>query len=233
MKKMLSLLVAAVLVMGWSAPSFAGNPYASANIGIAWFEDATATAVEGDEDDKDDTVGLEFDSGIALTGALGYDFGSTRLEAELGYQTNDVSTVTESNSKDTNTEDGYGDVSLTTFMFNGYYDIKPMDDSDVEIFLTAGIGAAFVNVNEVGPEVYPWGGFDDDDSSTFSETTWAYQVGAGVSIPVGNGIMVDARYRYFNTADVTTRDDDDVFDNDPMNISFDSHSALVGLRYNF
>ena len=51
---------------------------------------------------------LGFDSGIALTGALGYDFGSTRLEAELGYRTNDVSTVTESDGKGTNTEDGYG-----------------------------------------------------------------------------------------------------------------------------
>ena len=231
MKKVLSLLVAAVLVMGWSATSFAGkNFYASGNVGMAWFDDATATGVEGDEDD---TVDLSFDSGIALTGAIGCDFGSTRLEAELGYQTNDVSTVTESDGKATNTEEGYGDVSLTTFMFNGYYDIKPMDDSDFEIFLTAGIGAAFVNVDEVGPQVYPSGGFDDDYSSTFSETTWAYQIGAGVGIPVGDGIMVDARYRYLSTADVTTRDDDDAFDNDPMNISFDSHSALVGLRYNF
>lgn len=229
MKKALSLLVAAILVMGWSAPSFAGNPYASANIGIAWFEDAEATQVEGDEDV---TIDFEFDSGITLTGALGYDFGTTRLEAELGYQTNDVSTLVWDDDGDTETEDATGDVSLTTFMFNGYYDIKPMDDSDVEIFLTAGIGAVFVHFDEVGPG-WDDGTFYPDYTSTFSETTWAYQLGAGVAIPVGNGIMVDARYRYFNSADITSRDDDELTDDDPMNINLDSHSALVGLRYNF
>ena len=229
MKKALSLLVAAILVMGWSSQSFAGNPYASANIGIAWFEDAEATQVEGDEDV---TIDFEFDSGITLTGALGYDFGTTRLEAELGYQTNDVSTLVWDDDGDTETEDATGDVSLTTFMFNGYYDIKPMDDSDVEIFLTAGIGAVFVHFDEVGPG-WDDGDFYPDYTSTFSETTWAYQVGAGVGIPVGNGIMVDARYRYFNSADITSRNDDELTDDDPMNINLDSHSALVGLRYNF
>lgn len=239
MKKALSLLVAAILVMGWSVPSFAGNPYASANIGIAWFEDATATQVEGDEDD---TVEFSFDSGIALTAALGYDFGTTRLEAELGYQTNDVASLTFDfydvyyDEDFTITEDATGDVSLTTFMFNGYYDIQPMGDSGVEIFLTAGIGAVFVHFDEVGPGYDPYYhdyNFNPDYTSTFSETTWAYQLGAGVAIPVGNGIMVDARYRYFNAADITSRDDDELTLEDPMNINLDSHSALVGLRYNF
>ena len=235
MKKMLSLLAVAFLVMGWSGTSYAGNPYASANIGISWFDDVTSEAVEGDKGDKDDSIGLSFDSGITLGGALGYDFGSTRLEAELGYQKNDVATVTETDdAEDSNTEEGFGNVSITSMMFNGYYDIKPMDNSDVEIFLTAGIGAAFVSFDGVGPEVDPEGGIEDSDaSSTFSETTWAFQLGAGVAVPVGEGIMVEARYRYFDAADITSRDDDDVIQNDPMNISLDSHSALVGLRYNF
>ncbi len=232
MKKALTLLVAAVLVMGWSGKSFAGNPYASGNIGITWFEDAEATPVEGDETSM---VSFEFDSGIALTGALGYDFGTTRLEAELGYQTNDAASITlqeGGKSDDVYTTDAFGNVSLTTFMFNGYYDIKPMDDSDVEIFLTAGVGAAFVNFDEVGPG---WDDdeFDDEMTSTFSETTWAYQLGAGVAVPVGDNIVVDARYRYFDSADITSRDDDEITDDDPMNLSIDSHSALIGLRYNF
>ncbi len=239
MKKALSLLIAAVLVIGWSSQSFAGNPYASANIGIAWFEDATATQVEGDEDD---TVDFSFDSGIALTAALGYDFGTTRLEAEFGYQKNDVSSLTFDFYDDyygedfVITDDATGSVSLTTFMLNGYYDIQPMGDSGVEIFLTAGIGAAFVHFDEVGPgyNTYEYDYYSDPDyTSTFSETTWAYQLGAGVAVPVGDNIMVDARYRYFNTADITSRDDDELTLDDPMNISIDSHSALVGLRYNF
>ncbi|UZJ39069.1 outer membrane beta-barrel protein [Prosthecochloris sp. SCSIO W1102] len=238
MKKTLPLLVAVILVIGCSVPSFAGNPYASANIGLVWYEDETATQAEGDEDA---TVSFEFDSGITLTGALGYDFGTTRLEAELGYQTNDVSTLKWEDPNYYCDGDGCGEsdkagatgnVSLTTFMFNGYYDIKPMDDSNVEIFFTAGIGAAFVHFDEVGPG-WESGDLVKDYTSTFSETTWAYQLGAGVAIPVSDEIMIDARYRYFDSADITSRDDDELTDDDPMNISFDSHSALVGLRYNF
>ena len=239
MKKALSLLIVALLVMGWSAQSYAGNTYASANIGIVWFEDATATQVEGNEDD---TVDFSFDSGIALTAAIGCDFGSTRLEAELGYQKNDVSSLTFDFYDDyygedfTISEDGTGNVSLTTFMLNGYYDIKPMDNSDIEIFLTAGVGAAFVHFDEVGPGYDPYEHdyyYDPHYTSTFSETTWAYQLGAGIAVPVGDGIMVEARYRYFDTADFTSRDDDELTLEDPMNISLESHSALVGLRYNF
>lgn len=236
MKKALSLLLVAALVFGFSAKSYAGNSYASANAGIAWFDDVTSTPTENNSDDgdDDDSIGLAFDSGIALTGAFGYDYGSVRLEAEIGYQSNDVASVTETDGDDTNTEDGFGDVSLTTYMFNGYYDISPMDNSDVELFLTAGVGAVTVKFDGVGPEVDPKGGIvDEEATSNFSETTWAFQVGAGVAIPVGDGIMVDARYRYFDAADITSRDDDDVIDNDPHNISIDSHSALIGLRYNF
>ena len=232
MKKALSLLVAAVLVIGWSATSFAGkNFYAAGNIGMAWFDNATTSQVEGDEDT---TIEYSFDSGIALTGAFGCDFGSTRLEAELGYQSNDVSSLTwdDPDYKGPFTEDASGDVSLTTFMLNGYYDIVPMDDSGVEIFLTAGVGAAFVHFDEVGPG-WDDGTFYPDYTSTFSETTWAYQLGAGVAIPVGDGVMVDARYRYFDSADISSRNDDEVTDDDPMNLSIDSHSALIGLRYNF
>ena len=239
MKKALSLLIAALFVMGMSAETFAAKKYISGNVGMAWFDDATATQVEGDEDD---TVDLSFDSGIALTGAIGCDFGSTRIEAEMGYQKNDVSSLTFDFYDDyygedfTISEDGNGSVSLTTFMLNGYYDIAPMEGSGVEIFLTAGVGAVFVHFDEVGPGYDPYEHdyyYNPDYRSTFSETTWAYQLGAGVAIPVGDGIMVDARYRYFDAADITTRDDDELFLEDPMNISIDSHSALLGLRYSF
>ena len=246
MKKALSLLIAALFVMGMSAETFAAKKYISGNVGMAWFDDATATQVEGDEDD---TVDLSFDSGIALTGAIGCDFGSTRIEAEMGYQKNDVKSITFdyvefldpyeppyiSERDRLETEEGTGDVSLTTFMLNGYYDITPMEGSGVEIFLTAGVGAVFVHFDSVGPGIDMDETYDvvDDYTSTFSETTWAYQLGAGVAIPVGDGIMVDARYRYFDAADITTRDDDELFVEDPMNISIDSHSALLGLRYSF
>ncbi len=232
MKKMLSLLVAAALVMGWSSNSFAGNPYASANIGIAWFDDIEGTHVDLDE--REESFEITCDSGLTLTGALGYDMGSTRVEAELGYQKNEVTLLSKFDDGEFDEDwDGTGDISLTTFMFNGYYDIKPMDNSDIELFLTAGIGAAFYNFDDVGV-------LDDEENiGSVNGSTWAYQLGGGVAIPVGSGIVVDARYRYFNTGDFSTNEDFNGFriiddeDDDAYNLSIGSHSALVGLRYNF
>ena len=231
MKKMLSLLVAAVLVMGWSSNSFAGNPYASANIGIVWFDDIEGTHVDRDERD-DDSFDLVCDSGLTLTGAVGYDFGDVRAELEIGYQNNDVSEIIDIGAPIDGDSpwEGTGNISMTTFMLNGYYDIALMEDSGVELFLTAGIGAAYCNFDEVGEKD------NDDDIGTMNVNTWAYQLGAGIAIPVGDGIMVDARYRYFNTGDMTNVDDYDGFDmisQDPFNFDISSHSALLGLRYNF
>ncbi len=230
MKKMLSLLVAAVLVMGWSANSYAGNPYASANIGIAWFDDIEGTEVDKDERD-DDSFDLLCSSGLTLAGAIGYDFGDVRAELELGHQNNDVSEIVDIGGEDAgDTYEGTGDIAITTFMLNGYYDIALMEDAGVELFLTAGVGAAYCNFDEVGEKD------NDDDIGTMNVNSWAYQLGAGIAIPVGDGMMVDARYRYFNTGDMTSPDDYDGFNmisQDPYNFDISSHSALLGLRYNF
>jgi len=51
-----------------------------------------------------------------------------------------------------------------------------------------------------------------------SKAAFAYQIGAGIGVPISDGIMLDARYRYFATAEIE----------DHMNVS--SHSALLGLR---
>jgi len=230
MKKALSLLAAAVLVLGWSAPSYAGNTYASGNIGIVWFDNLNG--IESDYDSRDSSIDVSLDSGVSLTGAVGCDMGDTRVEAEMGYQTNDavsaeiVRDYKPSKEKDDDSWDWGGDVSLTTFMFNGYYDI-PLMESGLELFLTAGVGGAFYSFNDVGDLN------DDSYRGTTSGSTWAYQLGAGLALPVSDNLVVDARYRYFNTAEFTTEDDFDAFDDDSMILDISSHSALVGLRYNF
>ncbi len=235
MKKMLSLLAVALLVMGWSGTSFAGNPYASANIGIAWMDDIEGTHVDADE--RRFSIEMATESGIALTGAIGYDMGAVRAEAEIGYQANDASKLTLYKDGDFDKDwDFQGDISLTTFMVNGYYDIELMEDSGIELFLTAGVGAAFYNFDDLG-ENKDIDLEDNDRIGTLNGGTYAFQLGAGLGIPVGDGITVDARYRYFNTGDVSTNEDFNGFymrgDDDAYNLDFSSHSALIGLRYNF
>lgn len=59
------------------------------------------------------------------------------------------------------------------------------------------------------------------DPVSASETTLAWQVGAGVAVPIAENIMVDARYRYFAITDFTALG---------YNIDGSSHNALIGLR---
>ncbi len=224
MKKACSLLAIAALVTGLQAPASAGAPYASGNIGISWFTDLDAT--ETDLEDREVySWEVSTKSGITLAAALGYDFGAARLEAEIGYQSNEAAEAVYLDDGDSSKEDFTGDVSVTTFMLNGYYDLKPMQSSDIEIFVTAGVGGAFYNFDDVGiaDEV--------DEIGTVNGSTWAYQLGAGLSYPVGENIRIEGRYRYFKTAEFTTNDDFAGFDDEAYNLDIESHSLLVGLRY--
>ena len=243
MKKTLSLLLTAIFVIGMSSTSFARNMYASLSGGIAWYDNATLEQAENpnyedDIFDNDNALEYSFESGLTGTAAVGCDFGSVRLEGELGYQTNDVESVTvfdydsgEINEDKTASYEGTGSISITSIMFNGYYDI-PVTESGAEIFLMAGFGAAQIHWDEVGPG-FSGGDYEEDTVNTFSDGSFAWQIGAGVGIPVGDNLMLDARYRYFNTTNITSDDDLEATDNDPMNYDIASHSALVGLRYNF
>ncbi len=248
MKKTLSILLTAILVIGMSSTSLARNYYVSLYGGAAWPEDASASLLENNNADNElvsALTELHFDSGFAGTAAIGCDLGDFRLEGEIGYQQNAVNTVIWDFDLDDDTdlfdegnykieEPGFGDVSLSTIMFNGYYDI-PVSDAGFELFLTGGIGLAIAHFDMVGPGLEVYYSESDDPvqsayRSEFTETSWAWQVGAGIGIPLGNNVMLDARYRYLSTADFTTRDDDELFIDEPMNISFSNHSALLGLR---
>jgi len=224
MKKALSLLAVFLVAAMFSATGFAAEKYASGNIGISWFNDVTLTPsyeFEGEDFSESFNTG----SGITLLGALGCDYGDYRLEAELGYQQNDVESLTINGEDgpfddDEFTFDMEGDISIVSLLGNAYYDI---DLGGVELSLTAGVGVAQVNFDDIE--------YTDDDEQPFMgegvwnvhETTLAYQLGAGLGIPVSDGIMLDARYRYFATTDFTIEE---------ANMNVESHSALLGLRVN-
>ncbi len=110
---------------------------------------------------------IDMDTGLALNGAIGYDFGDARLEAAVGYQSHDVA---DSESQD-------GDISLLTVMANAYYDIDT--GSDITPYLMAGAGLAHV-----------------DPSGAETDNVFAWQVGAGLGFKVAEGTTLDLGYRY-------------------------------------
>jgi opacity protein-like surface antigen len=197
MKKIYAVLAAA-LVTGFSAaPASAASYYISGNGGMSWFNNVK---------DGRDKYGL--DDGFNAAGAFGMKSNCYRLEAELGYQTNNVDKI----HTPSGTFSQHGDVEVWSVLANGYYDIYT--GMGVKPYLTAGVGAARVQFEDVRDPGY--NGWSEHDS------VFAYQVGAGVSVPLGNHVALDARYRYFSTAEFTL--------NDGNQSRLSSNSVSLGLR---
>ena len=212
MKKALSLIAVFLVAAMWSGTGTAADKYVSGAIGISWFNDSNLDYIYDYE--GEDAGNFGYGSGITLLGAFGCDYGDYRIEGELGYQQNDVETFSY-DGEDAEAEDMQGDISVTSLLANGYYDI---DLGGVELSLGAGVGVAQVNLDDINDEG------DDDGGLNVSETTLAYQLGAGLGIPVADNVMIDARYRYFATTDFT------IERGIPNNMNIESHSALLGLR---
>ncbi|MBN1278604.1 MAG: outer membrane beta-barrel protein [Chlorobium sp.] len=180
-------LAGVMLVIGTTVSAGAATPYVSASAGIAMLEDS----------DSGSGFTLPYDTGMAGALAAGIEEGYLRLEAEIGYQENGIE-----DSDDL-------EVAITTFMANGYYDLK-LPLNPIKPYVTAGIGVADVNIAEFS---------SGDDSSM----VLAGQVGIGAGFAVAPFVTLDARYRYLITTDAE-------FDDGPEKISIDSHNFMVGLR---
>jgi len=116
MKNTYSLLIAALGLTLLAAPVQASDRYASVFGGVARINDGA------------------LDTGFAATGAVGCDYGTSRIEAELGYQNNGMKYST-------------NDVKVLSLMGNGYYDI---DLGGVDLYATGGFGVAEASAAYVG-----------------------------------------------------------------------------------
>ena len=256
MKKTLLLLT--FLAVAGMAPTSAqaAKHYVSGFGGISWMNNMDASEVyQNAAPGEDFSTNTDLGSGLALTGAIGCDYGSYRLEGEVGYQTNDVKSIEGFNRGVTTgpyvidaaghtsaTIPARGDVSVLSLMGNGYYDFDL--GSKVELYATAGIGVAQVsfhninNVNNVEGSSAPYTvAANNDPGLNTHETTLAWQVGAGIAAPIADNVKLDLRYRYFATTDFTIESIVNTESSgnpvEPVNTNLSSHSVLLGLRVNF
>jgi len=92
-----------------------------------------------------------------------------------------------------------GKGNVTSLMANAYYDLPV--GGGIKPYVTAGVGVAQVRYVQFGINGLPNPVYSnplnqqDNDSTTF-----AYQFGAGIAVPVSKKVTLDARYRYFTTA---------------------------------
>ncbi len=243
MKKALSLVMVFLVAVAFSATGYSADKYISGSIGISWMNDSDIEDAAGIVDAIDAEVEMDYGSGISGTGALGCDYGDYRIEGEVGYQSGDVDGISADISElvdlhEWPIDDTYGiglegDVSVLTLMVNGYYDI---DLGGIELSPFVGVGVAQVKISDLkydGDLVeLEEEGFLSEQAHVdainsinldLNETTLAYQAGVVIGIPVSDNVMVDARYRYFATTDLTTLA--------LINTNVDSHSAMLGLRF--
>lgn len=212
MKLSLSLLLCLLLLC--TTPAFAQQGlYLGAFGGVNYLEDASLRAA-GVRD-----LNVEFDWGSHAGVNLGYRTGryfskskkiTGRLEIELATRSNDVDLI-EVNQR---LVSAGGEMKVTSLMANSWIDIRT--DSIFVPFFGIGLGAAQL--------VFDKAGFVDD-----KDTQFAYQIGAGVGLPLGHQWHLDLGYRYFATLDPTFVDPDGIRNK----ADYATHNLSLGLRFNF
>jgi outer membrane protein OmpA-like peptidoglycan-associated protein len=159
----------------------------------------------------------EFNNGFVGNGALGYSFGSVRVEGEIPYRRNGVDKLAPATT-------GGGHTSSVAGMANAYYDFLP--DSRFDPYVGAGIGVARVNFSGIrgaGATV-----IDDSD------TVFAYQGIVGARYLVAPQWDLGAEYRYFATADADLKTTAAAVPaNTAVSAPYSNHSLMLNLTYHF
>jgi opacity protein-like surface antigen len=169
-----------------------------------------------------------FADGWGLTGFMGFIIDeSLRGEIEAGYRINNLDNVevlrnTLLGGSVGSTFEGTGQVDMGLAMANLYYDF-PIKGVPVLPWVGVGAGAAYVNYSfryDYGDALFPAYGKDSD-------WQFAYQLMAGVTVPVGETTSMTLGYRYFKTEEMVFTDGYGVeFGTDLTN-----HSVDLGLQF--
>ena len=223
MSLMLALLGAGILSVPLRASAV--TPYVRTSCGLGLmnhveYKFQTLDMVETDE----------MDSGLAIEGAFGIKTGRFRVEAAVGYQSNQVGKFT-FNGKDYGVDDGLTgspeDIfntkwtySIQSYMVNGYVDFN--DECKISPFLMAGIGIA----NIQNKERYLGAADGGVTVRGTSNGVFAWQVGAGVGVKASENVTIDLAYRYFAALDAEGFAAD-------RKVHVSTSNFLLGARYSF
>jgi opacity protein-like surface antigen len=213
MKAKATIFTCLALLLSPAAVIAGDGPYLSVHVGPSWLSDA-------DLDGSDPGIRLrsevEFDTGIRLGGALGYDFGEFRVEGQFGYHSHELEEVTDIqvNGVPQGDLDADGDLDAFILLANGLYDIDT--GTQLTPYLGAGIGFAFLEVDDLSISGILVG--DEDD------TVFAYQLSGGVAYEITEQIDADLSYRFTATSEP---------DFDGVESDYLSHNLVAAIRLSF
>ncbi|WP_419176872.1 outer membrane protein [Desulfosediminicola sp.] len=205
-RTMITAAAGTLLLISSSMVSAQSGPYTSIHFGMA-IPDDTDTSWSGVP-----LATVSADSGYAMTGALGYDFGGFRLESELGYQGNSIDTARVGGLS----LPASGDMTIYSGLLNLYVDFR--NESNITPYITAGMGLAHVAMDsfDVAGIV--------SSTSKYTDTVMIGQVGGGLEMAVNENLALDVRYRYMMTEEAHLG---------YLNSELSSHNVYAGLRFKF
>lgn len=185
------------------------------------------------------SVDTSFKTGFVVGGNYGIDWGTFRTELELAYR---ESTSGKHGRVHTAYSYGYASAPHTLFpitsstatvptkirlsafslMANAWYDFHGMESTlGVTPYIGGGFGMAQVKIG---------GSINNTRLYEKNDQVFAWQIGAGFSMPVWSGTSLFLDYRYFS-ADSANLVIEPGYHGGDVNADFDSHNVLVGLRF--
>lgn len=229
MKTKLTLLATtAAVALALTAPAqAAGNFYVGVFGGANWVKDhsfsvATTPTVSADTL----TWATDGDTGFIVGGAVGMSLnqlmGGLRAEVEVAYRENQVDGLWTSNTTAPPGTSGTLDIDHSTFsvLANLWYDF---DVGGISPYVGGGIGWADTEIegNYLGGATGPF---------SFSDSGFAWQLGAGINFDVSPNIKLGVGYRYFEGPDVTVGSIN-TLNSATSDVDSENHSALVSLTF--
>ena len=169
----------------------------------------------------------DYKTGAGFAGIFGYDFGSLRLETEIGKHYNNleqISVVTDTTLGLSSGSATGGKSDATHYMFNAVFDLDSVfDDLALNPFIGAGLGVSTLKLNghaTAGSQAYVL------DSG---ENLLTYQAFAGLRTPLSDNVDLSLKYRFMGTNDA------DLVDRLSQTFSYttDIHDVVVGITYKF
>lgn len=185
------------------------GPYISCQLGVSLLTDSDLTVSNGTATDA-------FNPGFATDIAAGYNFGMFRLEAEVGYQRNEINKITVCYEGSCGSGNSSADATSISGLANVYIDF--VNGSPFTPYISGGIGVARIDANDVRVD-----GTLISNRST-NGTVFAYQAGVGLAFAINQHLAIDLKYRYFATADLDVGNG---------KYTFKSNNIYCGFRYNF
>lgn len=173
-------------------------------------------------------INWDFDLGFGADGALGYDFGSFRADAEFTYLT--ARSVFDVDKTQRRENDDKADDTLTVLAAtaNAWYDLDT--GTAWSPYIGIGVGAANVQVKLATGEN------QGDEYFTGSGWGFAYQAGVGVALEVLTGFSLVGGYQFFGTLQTKVTDgkkQNATDDDHSVSPTLMAHGVHLGMRFLF